>query len=153
MLCVLLWYFFEHTFVGRRYLFVGRGKIVASMSGINVKKVRLTSFMICSTICALSGIVYGGTTGSADPTSGLQYQMPALAAAYLGSTCIKPGRFNAWGSFAAVYFLVTGITGLSLMGVKSFVQNLFYGGALLLAACFSQIIRKNQEKTLKIRKI
>ena len=40
----------------------------------------------------------------------------------------QPGRFNPWGTIIAVYFLVTGITGLQLMGVKSFVQELFFGG-------------------------
>jgi ribose transport system permease protein len=41
-----------------------------------------------------------------------------------------------------VYFLVTGITGLQLLGVDSFVQQLFYGGALVLAVALSQIVRR-----------
>ena len=54
---------------------------------------------------------------------------------------IRPGRFNAWGTIIAVYFLVTGITGLQLIGVESYVQQLFYGGALILAVVLSQVTR------------
>jgi ribose transport system permease protein len=44
-----------------------------------------------------------------------------------------------------VYLLVTGITGLSMMGISSFVQDLFYGGALVLAVALSQLVRGREE--------
>ena len=47
----------------------------------------------------------------------------------------------------AVYFLVTGITGLQLLGAKSFVQYLFYGGALILAVTFSQFVKRSRAKS------
>ena len=71
--------------------------------------------------------------------------LPAFAAAFLGATTIIPGRFNPWGTVIAVYFLVTGITGLQLLGAQSYVQNLFYGAALVLAVAFSQIGRSRLE--------
>lgn len=52
-----------------------------------------------------------------------------------------PGRFNPWGTLLAVYFLVTGITGLQILGAQSYVQQLFYGGALLCAVALSQLAR------------
>jgi ribose transport system permease protein len=95
-------------------------------------------------ISGIAGVLYAGTTGAADPSSGSQLLLPAFAAAFLGATTVMPGRFNPWGSLIAVYFLVTGITGLQLMGVESFVQQLFYGGALVLAVALSQIARRRQ---------
>lgn len=86
-------------------------------------------------------------TGSADPLSGLTYLLPAFAAAFLGATSINPGRFNAWGSVVAVYFLVSGITGLTILGVDTYVQNLFYGGGLVIAVALSQLVRKRQPQT------
>jgi ribose transport system permease protein len=83
-------------------------------------------------------------TGSADPLSGLTYLLPAFAASFLGATSIVPGRFNPWGAFVAVYFLVSGITGLTILGVDTFVQNLFYGGGLVIAVALSQLVRKRQ---------
>jgi len=41
-----------------------------------------------------------------------------------------------------VYFLVSGITGLQLLGVQNFVQQLFYGGALVIAVTLSQFARR-----------
>ena len=95
-------------------------------------------------ISALGGVVYAGTTGAADPTSGTQLLLPAFAAVFLGATTIVPGRFNPVGSLVAVFFLVTGITGFQLLGAESYVQNLFYGGALVIAVALSQLARRRQ---------
>ena len=100
--------------------------------------------MASSVFSALAGTLYAGMTGSADPTSGLNYLLPAFAAVFLGATSVVPGRFNPWGSFIAVYLLVSGITGLTMLGIDTFVQNLFYGGALVLAVAASQLVRKRQ---------
>ena len=143
-LCLLMWYCFEYTTVGRRLLFVGRGREVARLSGIRVDRVRLVGFVLSGTIGAGAGVLYAGMTGSADPLSGLALLLPAFAAAFLGATSIVPGRFNPWGSFFGVYFLVTGITGLTMLGVNTLVQNLFYGGGLVLAVALSQLVRRRQ---------
>src|SRR4029078_12038142 len=90
------------------------------------------SFAVSAVVAAFGGILYAATSGAAGPTSGLELLLPAFAAAVLGATKIPPGRFNHWGTVIAVYFLVTGITGLQLLGAESYVQNLFYGAALVL---------------------
>lgn len=139
---VVMFYVFEYMPIGRRLLFVGRGRSVARLSGIRVVRLRWGAFMAAGVISAFAGVLYAGTLGSADPTSGLSFLLPAFAAAFLGATTIMPGRFNPLGSVAAVYFLVTGITGLQLLGVQTFVQQLFYGGALVLAVALSQLARR-----------
>jgi ribose transport system permease protein len=139
---LLMFYVFEFMPVGRRLLFVGRGRSVARLSGIRVKRLRWGAFVTSGVISAFAGVLYVGTLGSADPTSSLSFLLPAFAAAFLGATTIMPGRFNPLGSIAAVYFLVTGITGLQLLGVQTFVQQLFYGGALVLAVALSQLARR-----------
>lgn len=144
MLTVLIWYVFEHTAAGRRLLFVGRGREVARLSGVKVDRVRALSLIASGLIAAFAGVLYTGMRGSADPNSGLAFLLPAFAAAFLGSTAIYPGRFNAWGAFVAVYFLSTGILGLNFLGADSFVQNLFYGGGLVVAVSISQLVRKRQ---------
>ena len=139
-LCVVLWYFLEFTPSGRRLLFVGRGRRVALLSGVAVWRLRFGAFTASAALAAGAGVLYAGTTGGADPSSGASYLLPAFAAAFLGATAIIPGRFNPWGSFVAVYFLVTGITGLQLRGAGSFVQQLFYGAALVLALALSRFL-------------
>lgn len=140
-LCALLWWVLEYTSVGRRLLFVGRGRSVSKLSGVRVGRVRVGALMGYAVLAALAGVLYAGTSGGADPSSGSTLLLPAFAAAFLGATSIMPGRFNPWGTAIAVYFLVTGITGLQLMGVQSYVQQLFYGGALLVAVALSQLAR------------
>ena len=148
LLCLVLWYVFEFTPVGRRLLFVGRGRNVARLSGVRVGRIRWGAFVASGAISALAGVLYAGTTGGADPSSGASFLLPAFAAAFLGATSIVPGRFNPWGSLIAVYFLVTGITGLQLLGVESFVQQLFYGGALIVAVVLSRLIRGRADTPL-----
>ena len=145
-LCVIVWYALEYTPFGRRLLFVGRGRSVSRLSGIRVERVRWQALTVSGTIAALAGVVYAGSTGSADPTSATNFLLPAFASAFLGATTILPGRFNAWGTFVAVYFLVTGITGLQLMGAQSFVQQLFFGGALIISVALAQLGRRRETR-------
>ncbi|MFC0453367.1 ABC transporter permease [Rhodococcus jostii] len=141
LLGAVMLYVFEFTPVGRRLLIVGRSRSVAKLSGINVTRSRIGSFVWAGLLSAVAGILYTGISGSADPSSGIQLLLPAFAAAFLGATTIMPGRFNPVGTLIAVYFLITGITGLQMLGSDSFVQNLFYGGALVLAVAISQVVR------------
>ena len=141
ILTAIVWYVFQHTSLGRRLLFVGRGREVARLSGVDVVRMRAGAFVASGVIAAFAGVLYTGMRGAADPSSALAFLLPAFAAAFLGSTAIYPGRFNAPGAFVAVFFLSTGIMGLNFLGVASFVQNLFYGGGLILAVAISQLIR------------
>jgi ribose transport system permease protein len=142
---LVLWYVFEYTPAGRRLLFVGRGREVARLNGINVGLARAAALVASSVLATLSGIVYAGLLGSADPVSGTNFLLPAFAAAFLGATSIIPGRFNPWGTFVAVYFLATGIDGLSMLGIPLWVTSVFNGGALILAVTLSQFARGREE--------
>lgn len=148
ILCIVVWYLIDLTSFGRKLLFVGTSRNVARLSGIAVGRSRLTALMGAGLLAALAGILYAGTSGSADPTSGTTQLLPAFAAAFLGATAIVPGRFNAWGSIIAVYFLATGVNGLAIMGLGSWVQDVFYGGALIVAVALSQLARRRQEQEI-----
>ena len=148
IICIIIWYLFELTSFGRKLLFVGTGRDVARLSGIGVGRVRLLALMGAGFLAALAGILYAGTSGSADPTSGNSFLLPAFAAAFLGATAIRPGRFNAWGTIIAVYFLATGVQGLALLGLGSWIQDVFYGGALIVAVALSQLARRRQQQEI-----
>ena len=147
-LAALIWYALAYTAFGQQLLFTGRGREVGRLTGVAVGRVRIQSFVASGVMGAIAGLLYTGTTGSANPSSGTTLLLPAFAAAFLGATCIKPGRFNAWGSVVAVYFLVTGINGLSVLGFRTFVQDLFYGGALIIAVMVSQLVSGRKERNL-----
>jgi ribose transport system permease protein len=146
VICAVVWYVFEYTALGQRMLFVGRGREVARLSGINTDRMRWGCLIASGLLGAIAGILYCGTQGAADPVSGTALLLPAFAAAFLGSTSIRPGRFNPWGTMLAVYFLIVGITGLVFLGVSTFVQDMFYGGALVVAVTLSQLVRGREEQ-------
>ena len=138
-LTLLLWYFFVYTPTGRHLYFVGSGRDVARLTGIGVDRMRFAAFLFSGLGSSFAGLVLAGSLGASDPNVGSSYLLPVFAAVFLGATAIQPGRFNAWGTFIAVYFLVTGITGLQLMGLSGWVSDVFYGASLAIAVTLAQI--------------
>lgn len=148
ILTLLLGYLFTFTALGRRMLFVGRNAEVSRLSGVRVARIQLGAMVGAGLIASLAGVLYTGTQGAADPSSGLGFLLPAFAACFLGSTAVQPGRFNPIGTFVAVFFLVSGITGLQILGAQSYVQQLFYGFALVLAVALSKLPQR-----LRLRRV
>lgn len=144
ILCVVIWYLLRYTVYGRQMLFIGRNRSLSRLAGMRVGRARWIGLIISATGAGLAGVVFAGTTGAADPISGQSFLLPTFAAVFLGATVIETQRFNAWGTLIAVYFLVTGITGLQLMGAASFVQPLFFGGALVVSVALSHFSRRRE---------
>ncbi len=143
-LAIALWYVYEHTPVGRHLFFVGEGREAARLVGLGVNRLRFAAFIASGAISAGAGILTAGQLGAADPSVGPSFLLPAYAAAFLGAATIKPGRFNAWGTVVALYLLVTGVTGLELLGASSWVQEMFNGVALLIAVTFARFVARDQ---------
>jgi ribose transport system permease protein len=143
-LAIALWRLYEHTPLGRHLFFVGEGREAARLVGLQVDRLRMGAFVASGAISALAGVFTAGQLGAADPSVGPNFLLPAYAAAFLGATTIKPGRFNSWGTVVALYLLVTGVTGLELLGTSSWVQEMFNGAALLTAVTFARFVAREQ---------
>ena len=146
LLTTLVWYVFSYTPFGRYLYFVGASREVARLSGLRVQLIRTCALVGTSVFSALAGVMLAGTLGAADPNIASGYLLPTFAAAFLGSTVIVPGRFNAWGSFVAVYFLISGITGLELLGYSGWVENVFYGASLVVAVTLARLSARHQQR-------
>ncbi|HLH66252.1 MAG TPA: ABC transporter permease [Solirubrobacteraceae bacterium] len=144
LLCFVLWYVLGYTPLGRHLVFVGEGREVARLAGLRVDSLRALALVSTTMICTVAGIMQAGVVGAADPGGGPPYLLPAFAGAFLGQTVITPGRFNPWGTFVATYFLVTGITGLQLLGGQGWVQDVFYGGALVIAVTLARVVARRR---------
>jgi ribose transport system permease protein len=136
-LAAVLWYVYEHTPLGRYMYFTGFGREAARLSGVRVDSIRIGALVFSAVIATVAGILEVGSLGGADPTAGNNFLLPAFAGAFLGATTIKVGRFNAWGSLIAVYLLQSGITGLEIVGLSGWVDQVFNGVALVLAVMFA----------------
>ncbi|MDQ7911223.1 ABC transporter permease [Phytohabitans sp. ZYX-F-186] len=143
-LCAIVWFVLRYTVFGRQMLFVGRNRSLSRLSGLRVGRLRWVGLVISALGAGVAGVAYVGTTGAADPTGSQAFLLPTFAAVFLGATTIEPRRFNAIGTLIAVYFLVTGITGLQLLGAQAFVQNLFFGGALVISVALSHFSRRRE---------
>lgn len=146
-LTVGVWYVFSYTPVGRYLYFVGAGRNVARLTGIRVNVIRAGALIAGSVIAGVAGVLLAGRNGSVDPNIAPSLLLPAFAGAFLGSTAINPGRFNPWGTFVAVYFLATGINGLQLLRITGWVEQVFFGAALVIGVIFSRLARRAIERS------
>ena len=138
---LVVWYVLSFTPTGQKALVIGQSREVARLSGVRVNRQRSWAFILAAGIAGIAGIAYAATNGTVDPTAGSALILPAYAAVFLGTTAIRPGRINALGSLVAVYFLATGTAGLELLGTQSYIQQIFYGVALVAAITIPKVTR------------
>jgi ribose transport system permease protein len=136
-LTAALWIVFEFTAWGRSGYAIGGNARAALIAGVRVDRMTIQCFVAAGVFASLAGILSVMILGSANPNVGPDFLLPAFAGAFLGATSIRRGRYNAIGTFAAVYLLASGITGLQQMGAASYIEQFFNGGALLLAVALS----------------
>jgi ribose transport system permease protein len=137
-------YIYACTPLGQRLFFTGAGRDVARLTGVRVDRVRAGTLVAAGALAALAGVLLTGLQGTADPNVGTSYLLPTFAGAYLGATAITPGRFNPIGSFIAIYFLATGITGLELLGLSGWIEQVFYGTSLVAAVTLSTLAARRR---------
>lgn len=150
-LAVIAWYVLEHTPLGRRVYATGAGSDAARLAGVRTSRLVFGSFVVCGFGAALAGVLMASTLGTVNEGLGPQYLLPAFAAVFLGTTQLKPGRFNVWGTILAIYLLGTGVQGLQLVGGSAWVTELFNGVALIGAVSIAIVIerrRGSREKAL-----
>ncbi len=136
----IVWYALEFTPPGRRMRFTGLNREVSRLAGIRVNRVKFVSLVVSGAVASVAGAINVGTIGAADPTSAASLLLPIFATVFLGVTVINVGRFNVWGTFIAIYFLTTGFTGLQLLGLETWIQQVFYGSVLIAAVAGSQYL-------------
>ncbi|WP_396658790.1 ABC transporter permease [Microbacterium sp.] len=146
VLTAILWFVMQHTPVGRRMAFVNANRVVARLAGIRVDRIRMGGLVATSVFAGIAGIILASQNGAANPQAGAYYLLPAFAGAFLGSTTIRPGSFNAVGTWVAVYFLITGITGLVYMGFAGWPEQVFYGASLLVAVSLGILARRRRRE-------
>ncbi|WP_433171419.1 ABC transporter permease [Actinoallomurus sp. CA-150999] len=129
----VIWYVLECTPVGRHVYATGGNAEAARLAGVRTSTVIVLALVCCGAVAAFSGLLVSSSLGVGDPTIGPAYMLPAFSAAFLGSTQLRGGRFNVWGTVMAVYVLATGVKGLQLAGAPIWIPDLFNGIALLLA--------------------
>ncbi|WP_332642913.1 sugar ABC transporter permease [Aeromicrobium sp.] len=151
MVIVLLifWTFMlGRTSWGRHVYAVGGNPEAARRAGINVDRIRISVFIICSSMAALSGIVQASYVGKVSTSSGGSYTLLfAVGAAVIGGTSLFGGKGKASDAVIGGLVIATIANGLGLLAQKSYITFLVTGGVLLLAASVDAISRRRRSAT------
>jgi ribose transport system permease protein len=140
---VAIWYLLEHTATGRRLYATGFNPDAARLAGVRIDRLRFASLVASGGLAGATGIVLASTLGSGSPTAGTPYLLPAFAAAFLGATQLKHGRFNAGGTIIAVLLLGTGVTGLALANAPQWAGDMFVGVVLIASLALTGLQRRS----------
>ena len=130
---VLLWLILEYTPIGRFLYVIGANTRAAELNGIPTRKFVVGAFITSGLLTALAGVILASKLRIGQASVGLEYLLPALVGAFLGSTTIKPGRVNVWGTIIGVTILAVGISGIQQIGGSFWVEPMFNGVTLLVA--------------------
>jgi ribose transport system permease protein len=117
----------RRTSFGRHLYAVGGNEQVARLSGIRVDRVKIGVYMLCSTLAALTGLLYLARSGVGDPVVGEGAELQAITAVILGGTSLFGGQGGLVGTLGGV--LLMGLTNnvLVLLNVSSWYQELIQG--------------------------
>lgn len=140
-------YILGHTIYGRRLHLVGSNPSAARLVGLRLDRLVLSTFVLAGALAGLAGALLVARNGNANPASGSDYTLLAVAAAFLGATSIKPGRFNVAGTLVAVFFLAFSVNGLNLAGVDPWINDVFNGTALVVAVGLSAVFARQGSRS------
>jgi ribose transport system permease protein len=141
VVAIVLWYLLEQTPFGRRVYATGAARDAARLAGVKTNRIIFLSFLASAVLASLAGVVYGARIGAGPPNVGANYLLPAFAAAFLGSTMIRPGRFNVPGLVVALFIVAIGINGLQLYGIPFWITDLYQGTVLIVAVVVARARR------------
>ena len=130
---VTLWVILEYTPIGRYLYAIGANQRAAELNGIPTRKFVIGAFVTSGLLTALAGVLLASKLRIGQASVGLEFLLPALVGAFLGSTTIKPGRVNVWGTIVGVMILAVGISGIQQFGGSFWVEPMFNGTTLLIA--------------------
>ena len=132
-LAFVMWFVLEHLPIGRYLYAIGANPKSAALNGIPVQRYTIAAFVASGALTGIAGVLLASKLRIGQASVGLEYLLPALVGAFLGSTTIKPGRVNVWGTMVGIAILAIGIAGIQQFGGSFWVEPMFNGVTLLIA--------------------
>jgi D-xylose transport system permease protein len=142
---VLLNYALKRTKWGRSMFAVGGNREAARRSGINVRAIYISAFMLCSTLATLGGILAASRLASASQQAGTgDVNLNAIAAAVIGGTSLFGGRGNAYSALLGIIVIQSISNGLTLLNLPSSLRYMITGGVLAIAVIVDSLARRSR---------
>ena len=127
------------TAFGRWLYSSGGNERAAELSGVPVKRVQITVYMLSGICAAIAGLVLSSQLTSAGPTAGFTYELTAIAAVVVGGASLMGGRGTVTGTLLGAFVIGFLSDGLVIIGVSSYWQTVFTGAVIVLAVMLNSI--------------
>ena len=134
----------NRTVIGRSMYAVGGNSEAARLSGLPVKRIRVTVFALAGLFAALAGLLLAGRLDSAQPQAASGYELDAIAAVVIGGASLAGGLGKISGTLIGALVLVVIRNGLNLLNVTSFWQQVVIGVVIALAVGIDVLRRKTR---------
>lgn len=145
LLVVVMNYALTRTKWGRSMMAVGGNAEAARRAGIDVRRIYLSAFMLCSMFAALGGLLSAARLASASQQAGTgDVNLNAIAAAVIGGTSLFGGRGSAWSALLGIIVIQSISNGLTLLNLSSSLRYMITGGVLAIAVIVDSLARKSR---------
>lgn len=126
------------TRYGRYVQAIGSNEQVARYAAINVTGVKIATYVLLGVCVGLATILYVPRLGSATPSTGLLWELDAIAAVIIGGTALRGGSGRVWGTVVGAVLLVTIENVLNLTNLISVYLNAAVTGLVIILVAFFQ---------------
>jgi erythritol transport system permease protein len=130
-----------------RWLYASGGnERAAELSGVPVKTVQITVYVLSGICAAIAGLILSSQLTSAGPTAGTSYELTAIAAVVIGGAALTGGRGNIRGTLLGAFVIGFLSDGLVIIGISSYWQTVFTGAVIVLAVLLNAVQYRRRVK-------
>ncbi|MDQ0322477.1 erythritol transport system permease protein [Pararhizobium capsulatum DSM 1112] len=147
VLAILCGLVLSRTAFGRWLYASGGNERAAELSGVPVKRVKVTVYVLSGICAAIAGLVLSSQLTSAGPTAGITYELTAIAAVVIGGAALTGGRGTIRGTMLGAFVIGFLSDGLVIIGVSAYWQTVFTGAVIVLAVLLNSIQYGGRAKT------
>lgn len=129
----------KRTQFGRQVYAVGGNERAATLSGLNVNRIKMLVYMIGGALAGVAGLLVTSKLNSAQPNAGMSYELDSIAAVVIGGTSLNGGRGTIIGTVLGCLIIGVLNNGLVLLGVSAVWQQVIKGLVILVAVAVDKM--------------
>ena len=130
---------FRWTKWGRHVFAIGGNEAAANLTGVPVRRVKVSVYMFCSACAGIAGILEVGWLGTISTSLGQGMELAVIAAAVIGGANLMGGVGTAFGAVVGAALIEIIRNSLILLGISAFWQGTFVGGFIIVAVLFDRL--------------
>lgn len=133
IITVIMWFVWNKTTFGKNMFAVGSNPEAANVSGVNVAKTIMLVFMLAGVMYGITGFIEAARIGSNSASTGLNYELDAIAACVIGGVSFVGGIGKISGVILGVFMMQLIMSGMTFLGISGNVTYIIKGAVILFA--------------------